>query len=461
MTKDNKTISVPKGVNENVTGMSINTLSLNKGYWRASVKSADIEQCLNEEHCVGGDGSDPSSYCAKGYKGPLCAVCQKNYTANGSGESLSCEKCEGSSVATIIVGILGFLLFFGCIIYIVLFCHCKGRLPRPPFWEIIKEKVLEKIQDCAKDDKGGSLIMKQNTLANETKGFKEDSDGIAEKATEGIINKGFMRKYGPIFKVTLAYFQIVSGLAFVLGFKFPPHFSKMTNIIGKWVSFEFIGLMPFGCLVQTNFYDSFQVYTITPIVIAAMLLFFYWSLGRIEKIKNQKKFKFLAKILLFWLEFFCGDKEGTSDSARNARGKNKIFEAFLAMTFIILPNVSVKIFSTFACRPFDGGGYGTFLKADYSLKCYDTMHYRNKCWAWVCVLLYPIGVPIMYFCLLNSKKHLLDPGQMELENYNNEKGALEVALRFRKVNEKNDNEDENIVLPLKSLSFLYSAYEPR
>ena len=70
------------------------------------------------------------------------------------------------------------------------------------------------------------------------------------------------------------------------------------------------------------------------------------------------------------------------------------------------------------------------------------------------VLVYPVGVPLMYFILLYRKKDKLDPGQMELENENSQEDALEEALKLR---EKYEEEDPS----LKSLSFLYSAYEPR
>ena len=70
------------------------------------------------------------------------------------------------------------------------------------------------------------------------------------------------------------------------------------------------------------------------------------------------------------------------------------------------------------------------------------------------ILVYPVGVPLMYFVLLWRKKDKLDPGQMALESKNSPEEAAEKALKLR---EKYEEEDPS----LKSLSFLYSAYEPR
>ncbi|GMH72179.1 hypothetical protein TL16_g05850 [Triparma laevis f. inornata] len=70
---------------------------------------------------------------------------------------------------------------------------------------------------------------------------------------------------------------------------------------------------------------------------------------------------------------------------------------FLFMTFLVLPSVCTKIFSTFACRDFDGD-YGSYLKVDYSIDCDLDDHkwyimYAGGC----CMVLFPIGVPLMYF----------------------------------------------------------------
>ena len=100
----NEATPVPKGVSPDTPGMTLQTLDLLPGHYRTNSNSTEILPCLNEDHCVG--GSDPSSYCAEGYTGPLCAVCSSGYAAIGAGESLSCNQCSGSSTATVAVGVL-------------------------------------------------------------------------------------------------------------------------------------------------------------------------------------------------------------------------------------------------------------------------------------------------------------------------------------------------------------------
>ena len=214
--------------------------------------------------------------------------------------------------------------------------------------------------------------------------------------------------------------------------------------------------MPFGCIiVSMNFYGSMILHTVSPIMFAILLYFWYRAVGNVEHIEEPG---IADNSDADTTENASGGEESRSDhyddAKRKARSKNKIFEAFLAMTFAVLPSVSVKIFSTFACHDIENGEYGSFLKVDYSIDCKAPGRSLYLAWACLMILVYPLGVPLMYFVLLWRKRHKLDPGQMALENENSQEDALQKALSLR---EKYEEEDPS----LKSLSFLYSAYEPR
>lgn len=116
------------------------------------------------------------------------------------------------------------------------------------------------------------------------------------------------------------------------------------------------------------------------------------------------------------------------------------------MTFLILPSVCTKIFSTFACRDFDGD-YGSYLKVDYSIDYDSAEHGKYVTYACVCCAVFPIGVPLMYFFLLRRVKTLLDSGQKQLCFERGEEEGLKAALEER---ERHEHESED----LASLSFL-------
>ncbi|GMH93142.1 hypothetical protein TrST_g13735 [Triparma strigata] len=151
--------------------------------------------------------------------------------------------------------------------------------------------------------------------------IRSRSDSFA-KALEKIT------KYTPVVKIILSYFQVTGTLGLVYGIRFPTIFSIITNIISGLFSLNLFVVMPLGCTMPAGHYASLLLYTIVPIVLTVILLGIRYALP--EEYKNIR---------------------------------TKLFEVFLAMTFVILPGVSVKIFSTFACQKFDGD-YGSYLKVD-------------------------------------------------------------------------------------------------
>jgi len=95
------------------------------------------------------------------------------------------------------------------------------------------------------------------------------------------------------------------------------------------------------------------------------------------------------------------------------------------------------------------------LKVDYSIDCESSEHATFKLYAYLMIIVYPIGIPFMYYFLLSSVREYLDPGQhkfaLELQS---EEAGQEKALEERE-------KLENLNPRLKALSFLYGAYEPR
>jgi hypothetical protein len=64
------------------TGAQLSSLSLQKGYWRATPESESFMACPDSSGCLG--GSDPSAQCQAGTTGPLCMVCQAGWSRSWS-----------------------------------------------------------------------------------------------------------------------------------------------------------------------------------------------------------------------------------------------------------------------------------------------------------------------------------------------------------------------------------------
>ncbi|CAN0334630.1 unnamed protein product, partial [Scytosiphon promiscuus] len=77
--------------------ITLETLSIRSGYWRAVPSSDVILACHNPSACVGGQ-TGAADFCAVGYEGPYCAVCSEGYA-----ESLSytCKSCSDPTATVI------------------------------------------------------------------------------------------------------------------------------------------------------------------------------------------------------------------------------------------------------------------------------------------------------------------------------------------------------------------------
>ncbi|CAM9568519.1 unnamed protein product, partial [Hapterophycus canaliculatus] len=82
--------------------VTLETLSIERGYWRATPTSTEILACYHAGACLGGiTGS--SGYCLQGYEGPFCAICSDGYTAK---LSFTCSRCSDSVGGVVLVVIL-------------------------------------------------------------------------------------------------------------------------------------------------------------------------------------------------------------------------------------------------------------------------------------------------------------------------------------------------------------------
>ena len=104
------------------TGLTIRTVPLIPGYWRADASSTDIRRCrFHDVSCPGEDkhqATGPNPYCAPGYRGPLCSACAANFFSSWAGDG-KCFQCDtGTSHLPTIVLAFGLMVFItSCIAY--------------------------------------------------------------------------------------------------------------------------------------------------------------------------------------------------------------------------------------------------------------------------------------------------------------------------------------------------------
>ena len=115
MNHNQSCIPCMNGANCSSIGNAINSLRLEKGYWRASNESINVFACPMENTCDerihhSNGSTETSVACAVGNTGVMCAVCAQNYYRPS--KSAACVKCGDG-------GLSAFFLFCGIILSIV------------------------------------------------------------------------------------------------------------------------------------------------------------------------------------------------------------------------------------------------------------------------------------------------------------------------------------------------------
>jgi hypothetical protein len=185
------------------------------------------------------------------------------------------------------------------------------------------------------------------------------------------------RKLGNKVSIVVFTFQVIYQYAgIVTGYESYFHYPEPANGAVSYMSMfglEVLNFSPPECVnYSANYYTKLTIVTLAPITVIALGWLavrahnFYTGAG------NKSNMKFWANSLLF-LEF-------------------------------VLSGVSTIVCKTFVCQHFDG--QGEVLVAQPTLSCHN--HYQNRYfWEWYAcfmVLIYPVGVPLLFFVMLHLQR---------------------------------------------------------
>ena len=89
--------------------------------------------------------------------------------------------------------------------------------------------------------------------------------------------------------------------------------------------------------------------------------------------------------------------------------RDKYVSYMFYLTYLVLPSVTSTIFQMFICTNVDPekedqSDSDFYLTADMSISCSSDYYYHGVTYAAIMILVYPIGVPTMYFMLLHQNK---------------------------------------------------------
>ena len=321
--------------------------------------------------------------CYLGHTGPMCKLCIENWALNDlTGECTDCGSGGNSSEQ---VGRIAMWVVIALLVVLV----------------VLAFKYREKLNEYFRKNLGFLLAIKKMLV-----------------------------KYRVKAKVMLTFMQITSQyVGSCLNPPWPSFYAGFARKLGV-VNLNFPALAGASCAYKFNFIAYLWISTVLPILMAFLLLLFrtYLMATMPTKTKDDRQQRFDVDHLLAL--------------------------AFFALTYMVFPSVSVTIFRTFQCDYdiSDTDGYDNpdrrlgYMRADYSIPCrgygrltnnpsndftdlgYDRLFgweepSRNveayvsgidtynaaRVYAILMMLIYPIGIPLMYFVSTYRSKHLIDP----------------------------------------------------
>eukprot|EP00903_Cladosiphon_okamuranus_P020904 g19197.t1 len=178
-------------------------------------------------------------------------------------------------------------------------------------------------------------------------------------------------------KIVIIVWQILTQFASVANVTYKDVYQRLLDVVDV-LNFDLGLLLSVGCVVDIDFHDRLLVMTLSPLVAMAFLGTTY----TLAKRRNRH-----------------------ADAAVMEKDREKHLSAVLLVTFLVYSPVSSVLFQTFACEHLDDGKY--YLRADYRLECDSQKHIGLQVYAGFMIVLYTVGIPLLYAALLFSNREIL------------------------------------------------------
>jgi len=184
-------------------------------------------------------------------------------------------------------------------------------------------------------------------------------------------------------KILLTFLQVITNLSFGFSLAWPDSFQTFVGYFNFINIDQIISLVGSpDCIDGWNYYNTYIMIASLPIL-AVALMACVW-------------------LVPYWLPCCRCCRSGSQ-----VRSRLKFWKLFLYFLFVIYPGISSAIVRLYICTDIDGQSY---LLTDLRVQCYTSMHNFYSYGSMTLLLLYPIGIPLLFFFQLYiNRKTLHDP----------------------------------------------------
>lgn len=366
-------------------GTTLATVPLRRGYWRAAPDSDDAYECRARAACPGGASNATATACAPGYAGVACASCARG--AYRSGATRTCEACGsagGRRAALWAYGLLGVAAVTG-----LGFLSCSTRKQTAQSFFLAPGGQVDVFWGIR-----NTMGLAKHAVAPLASRFETDllSNGVAHLAAdlESLPDARFLLRWITKAKAVFTFYQILATLPVALEASAFPSVSSRFFVSANAFSLSLLDLIPAACYPAASpravYLRSFAQAIFLPLVLAGALYPCYRANGLIYSEDRRRVPGFYVTL-------------------------------FLLLVHFSLIYCSFQAFRPFACESFElgGGEARAYMRAEPTIAC-DGALYRTVLMPLACaaLLLYPLGIPLLYGFLLVNAREILHPGDMEI-----------------------------------------------
>jgi len=399
-------------------GNALETLRIKSGFWRSHALSSRVRECLTPEYCVDCTRHADAALCTAApatadrrlaaqqsisssnltnagciplHRGPFCALCvDGSIVGVDSNGQRHCVECQGSIAATFALplGILAVMLILAFICVRAI----PGRLGT--LADELNDAVFDvgktgDLDDVASAVKESAVVVAEAETGEQLSNVSTRLQAAAEK--RGCTRERFLSVQVKL-RILVSLIQVISQLGVVFQIPYPPFYSDMVDWLGVF-SLNFVEMMPLSCFFELDHDHSMLFYTGFPLILGALTALAWRSL-----MKSVEHKRILARE-----EVSKGDAhvEGLLKRADEHEAlAQQLLTWLFILVYILYPSNSSRIFATLQCDTLDDPASTSYLVIDMSVNCKDPFHQAAQAYAWLMMLIYPLGVPLLYVYLL-------------------------------------------------------------
>lgn len=358
-------MTCPGGAECNEIGLTVATLKLIPGYWRSSPLSTTVLECPNSKYCAGGRYLSNVTLdqllslginmgrrrLLSGFPIPTSSICYPNHTGT------FCYGCMD-----------GF------------FKRTQDRfcmMCTNEDYAFDAGKLSGIFIALAITIFGWILFVFFSTYRSYRVRRGQSKRSKAERRANDIVQ---VLDLSIILQILIGFLQVVSGMSITFSEYLPSFYVQLQDIFSV-LALDLVNIIDFGCtLAAQNHYTSLLLATLLPMGFMLVVLAIH-------------------AVLEIWLV--------KKEAVLKQEMRVTLSTVFLVVLFLIYPSCSNKILATFSCRTLDDGS--STITVDPSVSCQTSEYTSFTVYAGFMVLIYPIGVPVLYGMLLYRERNKINP----------------------------------------------------